>query len=185
MKFALANIEKAIEAAGVLLRAEHSRQMSRLRLLKLLYIANRRAIKELSQPIIAGKSVAMKHGPVLSEVYDLIKEEHPSTARWAHFFARDGRDVRLVKQPPVGELSTAEIEILQKISDELALMNDWEIVDITHRFGEWDAHYPNKDALESHPIPFEDIVRCASPDSADSILGHVAQRQEFDRLFAS
>ena len=38
------NISKAIEAAGVLLREEPSRRMSRIRLLKLLYIADRESL---------------------------------------------------------------------------------------------------------------------------------------------
>jgi len=179
------HIEKMIEAAGVLLRAESSRRLGRLRLLKLMYIGNRRAIKELGTPIFVAQACAMKHGPVLTEVYELIKEEHSATDRWATFFARDGRDVRLLTQPPIGALSRAEVEILQKVSDEVALLDDFELVELTHGFEEWDRNYPDKFANESRPIPFEEIVRFASPDRAELILGEAADREAFDHLFST
>ena len=63
---------KAVQAAAVLLRNEGTK-MTRLRLLKLLLIADRKSIKEMGVPILGSKIVAMDNGPLHSEIYDLIK----------------------------------------------------------------------------------------------------------------
>ena len=64
---------KIVEAAAVLLRSSQHGRMGRLRLLKLLYIADRESLRETGRPIVGTKLVAMDLGPVHSEVYDLIK----------------------------------------------------------------------------------------------------------------
>jgi uncharacterized phage-associated protein len=72
----LFNIEKAIQAVAALLHFHGSKEMSYLRMLKLLYIADRETLKETGRPITGDRIVAMEHGPVLSSVYDLIKGVH-------------------------------------------------------------------------------------------------------------
>ncbi len=70
------NFEKTLQAAGVLLHLEEKR-MSRLRLLKFLDIADRELLAEAAHPITGDVGCAMKYGPVLSRVYDLIKGTGP------------------------------------------------------------------------------------------------------------
>src|SRR5438105_4403367 len=60
------NLKKTVQAAAEFLRHEPGKQMSRLRLIKLLYIADREALLETGRPITSDTIVAMKHGPVLS-----------------------------------------------------------------------------------------------------------------------
>jgi uncharacterized phage-associated protein len=182
------DVEKAVEAAAVLLRMESSRQLSRLRLVKLLYIAHRRAIRDTGIPLLRSEVVAMKHGPVHSEVLDLINENHRAIHRWAKFIKTDGpRNVQLIEQPSVSELSHEEIEILQRVSRELEEFSDWEVAELTHTFQEWDRNYPDKNANTSYPIPFEQVIEFAtrSRDDADEIIQHLRDEQEFDELFSS
>ena len=61
------SIQKTIQAVGVLLRLARGR-MGRLRLLKLLYIADRESLREFHRPIIGSRTVAMKNGPLHNEV---------------------------------------------------------------------------------------------------------------------
>ncbi len=63
--------EKAVEAAAILLKL-HGKPMKYLGLLKMLYIADRLALKTMDQPITGDRYVSMDYGPVLSGVYDLI-----------------------------------------------------------------------------------------------------------------
>lgn len=65
-------VDKTIQAVGVLFRAEGVQRANCMRLLKLLYIADRESIREVGRPITGGAVVAMERGPVLEEVYDLI-----------------------------------------------------------------------------------------------------------------
>jgi len=74
--------EKALQAAGVLLERAGGR-MEYLRLLKLLYIADREMIAQELSPITGDRVVAMKNGPVLSQVYDLIKGTAAKSGEWS------------------------------------------------------------------------------------------------------
>jgi uncharacterized phage-associated protein len=48
--------------------------MSYMKLIKLLYLAGREALARWGRPIPTDTYVATKHGPVLSQVLDLITE---------------------------------------------------------------------------------------------------------------
>ena len=63
---------KTLQASGVLLQLDANR-MAYIRLLKLLYIADRELLAETGRTLTGDEAVAMKNGPVLSRVYDLIK----------------------------------------------------------------------------------------------------------------
>jgi uncharacterized phage-associated protein len=64
--------QKAIQAIGVILRNHPHTWASKLRILKLLYIAERESIQETGHPIIGSRVVAMDHGPLHSRVLEMI-----------------------------------------------------------------------------------------------------------------
>ena len=99
------NIQKAIQATGVLLSNENSNRMSRIRLIKFLYIADRESLQEKGSPLTFDNWVAMDNGPVLSGVYDLIKGEHIHADLWLQYFQNDGHVVQMNERPPRGKLS--------------------------------------------------------------------------------
>ena len=136
---------KAIQAAAVALKATQPHRMSRLRLLKLLYIADRESIAETERSITADVAYAMNHGPVLSRIYNCIKGTDPATGEWEHFIGRDGpQDVRLVEDPGIGELSQWEVEKLHAVTVRNEPLNDYELAELTHEFLEWKKNEPPK-----------------------------------------
>ena len=82
---------KAVQAAAVLARLEGKR-VSRLRLLKLLYIADRESLRQRGSPLLGSKAVAMDNGPLHSDVYDVIKGTHSASPKWSRYFTNYGRD---------------------------------------------------------------------------------------------
>ena len=62
--------------------------MKHLRLIKLLYIAERTSLDRFGRPIIGDRYVSVRHGPALSNVYNLIKEEVSETV-WSINIERD------------------------------------------------------------------------------------------------
>jgi len=175
------NMWKAIQAAGVLLREEPSARMSRLRLIKLLYIADRESLRDTGEPITGDRLVAMEHGPVLSRVYDCIKGESPRLPQWEEFFASEGRDVVMVKHPPVDELCPYEIENLQKVSRERADKQDWALAEETHKFQEWVENDPG---TSSRDIPYGHVLTAVGRgDQAEQILEEARAHANVLRLF--
>jgi uncharacterized phage-associated protein len=64
----------------VLLRQDGVRCMNYMRLLKLLYIADRESLPRTGRPIVGGPVIAMERGPVLEEVFDLIRGTSPDAS---------------------------------------------------------------------------------------------------------
>lgn len=166
-----------------MLRAEAGRRMSYLRLLKLLYIADRESLRERGRPIVGTRPVAMDYGPVLSEVLNLVKGEHADEAVWSEFIRKDGYAVALEKDPGVLSLSRHEIARLTKTAEEYRNLDDWEIVAQTHEFDEWKN---NRTPGTSTTIPLEDILRAVGRgDEVESILEEAEETTALRRLLNS
>ena len=143
--------QKALQAAAFLLTREG--EMTRIRLLKLLYLADRASLEETGRTITGDQVVAMEHGPVLSTVYDWIKH---SNQEWSSIVENEGKHgLRLVRDPGTGNLSRYDVRKLSEISDRYLELDEWEIVELTHQLPEWKKNDPGK---SSKPIPLHDIL---------------------------
>ncbi len=177
--------KKVIQAAAVLLRLAQGRRMSYLRLLKLLYIADRESLAQALRPIIGTRPVAMKNGPLHSEVLDLVNGQHPDEPLWSSHIRKDGYHVELTTDPGVSELSRFEIDLLVKTYELFAPIDDWQLVEKTHDFHEWDKNYPDKSANTSQTIPFDDLIDAVGlAAEKESILEEASEGAAIDRLFA-
>ena len=148
--------EKAVEAAAIFLKL-HGKPMKYLGLLKLLYMADRVALKRLEQPITGDRYVSMNYGPVLSTVYDLIKGYQISNANdWIKYIStgNEYKDVCLLGDPGNEELCEEEEEIIQEVYKTHGHFDRFDLAELTHLFPEW--QYPNGGAI---PIQVEDILK--------------------------
>jgi uncharacterized phage-associated protein len=174
------HLAKTIEAVGILMRDAPGLRMSRIRLLKLLYIADRECMRSTGRPITGDRVVAMAQGPVLSRVYDCIKGACGELCAWEAFFVSEGVGVVMKNPPAVGELSRFEIEMLRRVSRERADKDEWQIVDETHEFPEWIANDPGQ---SSKPIPFEEILAAVGwAAQANGILNEAAASADIAML---
>jgi uncharacterized phage-associated protein len=180
------HVVKLIQAAGVLLRQERREQMGYMRLLKLLYIANRESLKETGALIIADRFVAMKHGPVLSHTLDVVKGQDFRSPDWDHFVRRDGYKIFLEKESEPGnsELSKYDIRKLEEVSRRFADTSDWDLVEHTHTFPEWKRNDPGD---SSKLIPLEHILEGVGMDRKDAaeVLEALKQEAALRRFVAS
>jgi uncharacterized phage-associated protein len=151
------HLEKSIQATAALLATSTARRMSRLRVLKLLYVAERESLKETGRTITGDRVVAMDHGPVLTAIYNLIKGEHADASRWNQFFSRDDQhDIQLIAEPGNGKLSRYELSKLSAVAKRFEDANDWDLVEYTHEFEEWKKNVPQKGACKK--IPLDDVL---------------------------
>jgi uncharacterized phage-associated protein len=176
--------KKTIQAVAVLLKLDRGR-MSYLRLLKLLYIADRENLRLVRKPIIGSKLVAMKNGPLHSVVYNLIKGEHVDSPQWAQFIRKEGYEVELVNDPGVSELSASEVRTLTGVSEKYTAVSEWDIVEATHDFPEWIKNEPEESTNTSHVIPFEDLLDAIGLSAEkDGILAEAKEDAALDRMFS-
>ena len=131
--------EKTTQAAAYLLGKFLGRHNA-MALMKLLYLADRRALIERGLPITGDHMVSMPHGPVLSQTLDLINCGRPPgvTSAWvAAIGPREGHDVELISDPGVDALSEYEIAILEQVHSQYGHLNQWQLRDFTHSLPEW------------------------------------------------
>lgn len=178
------NAEKAVQAIGVLLRCHRHSVATKLRILKLLYIADREGIKEIGRPVLGCRTVAMDHGPLHSAVLDLINGEHIAEPLFSKYFEKFDYFVELSRDrdPGVGRLSRFEIEKLQEVCERYAVVSDWDLAHkVTHSFPEWiDNQRPGTSAT----IPLEHIIAAVGRSTDQvNILKDLADEVRADELF--
>jgi uncharacterized phage-associated protein len=173
--------ERATQAAARLLAARGG-TMSYLKLLKLLYLADRRALLEHGRPITFDRYVSMDHGPVLSQTYNLIvSEEQPGRETYWRRYISEPRhyEVTLLSAAPNGELSPAQERILDEVFAEFGAMGRWQIVDYVHTLPEWED--PHGSSL---PIALRDVLRGGGLDdeAAEAVEEDLAGEDALARL---
>jgi uncharacterized phage-associated protein len=150
------NERKATQAAARLLTLRGGK-MSYMKLIKLLYLADRAALLRWGRPITTDSYVSMDRGPVLSRLLDLATDgDSPGESSfWARHIA-DPADysVQLRNDPGADELSSAELSLLDEIFQQHGRKTRWELVELTHRLPEWKN--PQGSAI---PIQYRDILK--------------------------
>ncbi len=173
---------KTTQAAAYVLRY-HQGCISRLRLLKILVIADRQALSETLQSITSDRLVAMDHGPVLSQTYDMLKGKSNYSSCWNKYIQQEGpQNLRLIDDPGIGRLSRYEIDVLEKVCDTYRYSNDYDLAEHTHTFPEWIKNKPP--ARRSNPIPMNDLLEALNISAyADKIERDIKAEKELDQLF--
>ena len=131
--------------------------MSYMKLMKLLYFADREALIRWGSPITADIFYSMDRGPVLSRVLTLVTEG--AAPQESHFWEQHlqpfgDHEIRLIADPPDGELSEAEVELLDEVFDKFGALSRWAIVDEAHKLPEWED--PRRGRIL---IRYSDILR--------------------------
>ncbi len=175
--------DKALQAAAYLLRREPHRTMNYMRLLKVLYVADRESIRQTGRPITGDRFAAMKRGPVLSEVLDLVKGEHLRSPEWGTFIVRDEYDVSLSQDPGQAALSRFEIETLERVAEDNRGRDEWAMVAYTHTFPEWIKNDPGD---SSKWIPLADLLKAVKRSKDQAAIEEDARAdRQFARLFGA
>ena len=175
---------KAIEAVSILVQLSPDRRISRKRLLAFLYLASRECLKKSGRPLLGGRLVAMKYGPIHGDVYDLINEKDgvEGSAEWSQHFHNDGYHVVLDADPGVNALSRFEVRTLTETLKKHEQEDDFDIAFQTHELAEYRMTYNGR----PRTIPLEQIIHAVRlTPMAGTILRDLKEQQEIDAMFTS
>lgn len=153
--------KKAAQAAAYLLQLNQGK-MNYMVLIKLLYLADRKALTETEMPITGDHMVCMPHGPVLSSILDLINWGDPDTnsAWFKHISEPSNRLVSIKEDSEFEELSEYELEVLNYIYKKFGRMDKWRLRDLTHTLPEWTD--PKGSSIPIDPeVIFESVGKSA------------------------
>ena len=153
---------RAAQAAARLLD-KHGGTMPWLKLVKLLYLADRAALVEGGYPITGDRFVSVRFGPVLGRVLDLIRDDCPAEdSIWHGYVVRERFDARLVGDTESKRLSDYNRDMLDSVFETYGCLKEWDVVARTHALPEWKD--PGESAI---PIEPEDILRYSGYSEAE------------------
>ncbi|MCK4394643.1 SocA family protein [Candidatus Bipolaricaulota bacterium] len=166
---------KATQIAAWLLERTNGK-MKYLKLVKLLYITDREAIRRWGQPLTGDSYYSLPHGPVVSRIQNLVTDDpmFSESTYWIDFISRVDYDVVLNAPPPYDHLSEAEIELLREIFDKFGTMSRWDLRDLTHEFPEWEDP-----AGSSIPITYVDILRAVGRENEAEEIAREIEADNF------
>jgi hypothetical protein len=117
---------KTIQAASILLK-KASGCMNYLALIKMLYIADCKALSTWGKSITDSCYSITENGIILSEVFDLINEFKPGKI-WKLYLQKNGSFIKLIKEPGEDELCKADEKLLKCIFNN-EIINEFNKID--------------------------------------------------------
>jgi uncharacterized phage-associated protein len=182
------NERKVAQMAAFFLGQSQESRMPHLKLMKLLYLSDREAMRAFGWPISGDRLVSMPHGPVLSQTLNLMDGDVESQpGGWEEWISDKENHELSLRQPlnavALDELAPAEIDVLKAVWDKFGAMGKWEIRDWTHQHcAEW-----TDPKGSSFPIQYDALARAVGFDdeSAKELAAQIQAEQEIDRIFAA
>jgi uncharacterized phage-associated protein len=183
------NVEKFADAMAFL--ADRVRDLSTLKAVKLLYLADRDHLLRHGRPILGDWYACMEHGPVPARAYDLLKQVRdpepsvrlrgteavlrriklePRWRRHPHF--------KRSENTPLNALSPSELESLGEVVHQHGKKDPFHLVDLTHEHAAW----KKSDELGDHAIDYRWFFDDAPGSEATRELMEAEQE---DRDFVS
>jgi hypothetical protein len=172
---------KATEAMARLLEASGG-AADYLRLIKLIYLADRDSLIRRGIPIVGGHYFSMRKGPVVGEVMDFACQRNARDWK-THIDAIRGHKVKLLSAPDYSHLSQFEIEILDAVVEEHFNRSTDDLVEWCHQYC---PEYERVRWNSRKPISVESVLRGGgkTADRIHKIVTESAERAELDALLA-
>lgn len=171
------NLKKNIQIIAYIL-SKNDNKINYTKLIKLLYLADRKSLELYNYPITGDIYFSMPQGPVLSKILDFIKQNSfipkPDKEEWNTYFEIPYNDKHYLKiknsaLPLLAdllsdnnmELSDANIEILDEIDKTYKDKNYSEVINVIHD----EETYPEIEWQEakkyetSISLPIENILK--------------------------
>jgi len=133
------DVERFVAATSFLV--EKCPEVTKIKLFKLLYFADKRHLLTYGRPIIGDRYIKMDHGPVPSKGYNLVKRDERANAEDQELFDAyvtvQGNDLKTVNPPNLAYLSETEIEVLDEVVREYGLLTAGQLSKLSHRDPAW------------------------------------------------
>jgi uncharacterized phage-associated protein len=150
------NLQKSIQMMAYLL--DRLGPVDKVKLMKLLYIADRNSFIQHGHPISGSVQKAMDWGPVPSGCLSVIDGEYRDDPDAAFRFLHvDDYTVQLRENPGFDLLGDAERATLESVIQQYGQAPKWDLVDLTHKFPEYEEAYGGEGT--ANPITYESLLR--------------------------
>jgi len=175
------NEQKATEAAATLIELEGG-EMNYMKLIKLLYLMDKMALRQWERPITYDRYFSMKDGQVLSKVLDFVKDKITGVI-WHNYIGRSGQYTVSLTRGPVKPslLSPAELALIRDMYADLGQYDQFRLGRITKRGSEY------KKTNSRIETPLESLLSDLkfSEDDIRDIKENLRERADIELLFGA
>jgi uncharacterized phage-associated protein len=129
------DINKAAQTAHYF-TSQSGGEIDILKLVKLIYLADRKSLADRRTPIVGGSYYSLPHGPITSEILNLINDgTKAETSAWEVAISdRANHKVAVNTAEMVYDaLTNSERAILGVVWEKFGTMSKWDIVEWTHK----------------------------------------------------
>ncbi|PUE24616.1 hypothetical protein B9Z39_12855 [Limnohabitans sp. JirII-29] len=188
-KTSLFDERRAAQAAAFLLHKAGG-GLPLIKLVKLMYLAERLSLQRYGEPLTGDQLVSMQHGPVLSQTYSCINGATQSLeGGWETWVAdRAGhnvglRDPSMIRSPELDllSLSDSDLEVLSETWTEFGHWNRWDLVQYTHE------HCPEWKDPDGSMIPISHLTLFNklgyTPEQALALSSRLATQEQLKAAF--
>lgn len=173
------NERKATQVAARFLAAAGNR-MHYIKLLKMMYMADREALARWGCPLTNDKYFSLDYGPILSAVKNLMVEEPQQRSFWNdHISSPSKYQIELIDEAGSDELSRAEENLVDEIFNKYRRMDRWQLIEKSHELPEWQD--PQGSSI---PIEIADILQAVGkqPQEIDDIVRDLSGLRKMQAL---
>jgi uncharacterized phage-associated protein len=154
MEFAF-QLDRAVQALAYLL--ERLGPTDKVKLMKLMYLADRQHFIDVGYPITGDAPQAMPLGPVPSATLAAVNGDLAGSEQSVYpFIHLDDHRVSLRKSPGTDQLSASEKQALDQVIADHGAKTTWKLVGETHRLPEYVECFVEG---SSRPIEYDRIAR--------------------------
>ncbi len=178
-------VRKAAQVAAYFAKAEGG-SINVLKLVKLIYLADRAFMQKYDCPILNDRFVSMDHGPVNSMTLNYLNGCEDGRDNWDRFVSDRADHVVGLANPGISddafdELSPAEIETLHEVWLQFRGKSGYEVRDHTHRnCPEWEDPKGS-----SAPIPYERVFKFLGKNDSTELAKNIEAERFVDGLLAA
>ena len=156
--------------------------IEKLKLIKLIYLTERRFLQEHEHPMLFDELYSLPHGPICSSTLNGI-DGIIHEAVWDQCIARDGNEISPVKRfarDDFDELSDAEIDIADRIWRRFGRMTASQLRNYSHR------KCPEYTEIERGriPISYREILEALGNPNAEEIDREIADLRRAESILA-
>lgn len=179
---------KVAHMAAFFLNNAPEKRLPHLKLMKLLYLADREFMRRHGRTMSGDYLVSMPHGPVLSMTLNLMDGDVESVSGGWESLISDKENHELALRDvsdnfKFNELSAADKDVLLSVWQDFGAMGKWEIRDWTHdHCAEWEDPKGSSKA-----ISYQRLAQAVGydVDAANELAFQAKEEQDLEQLFAA
>ncbi len=180
--------EKAAQVAALFLTKAPDHVLDRVKLMKLMYLADRESFSLYGATITDDRFYSLDHGPVPSASYDLSKGAG-DIEQWSRWVTSGSRPYEHQLTPGANiedadALSRADVSVIEAVWDRVGDLSTWDLKDWCHKnLPEYQEPPPGS----SIAINSEDLCNALGIDEEEcrSLSEFRRDQDSLDRLFAT